>query len=87
MTGNRKKMDFPQKKLAENAKSVNFALPALPCRTNIVISPKLWPVIILYTYMITLYIFHKYALLTPKVHNFDDLRTFVAKICRPWPFF
>ena len=84
VTGNRKKMDFPQKKLAENAKSVKFALPALPCRTNIVISPKIWPVIawILYKYLITLYIFHKNALLTPNFHNFDDLSTFDAKICR-----
>ena len=41
VTGNRKKMDFPQKKLAENAKSMKFALP---CRTNIVILPKVWPV-------------------------------------------
>ena len=27
-------------------------------------------------------IFHKNALLTPNVHNFDDLGMFVAKICR-----
>ena len=29
-----------------------------------------------------MYIFHKNALLTPNVHNFDALRTFVTKICR-----
>ena len=28
-----------------------------------------------------MYIFHKNALLTPNVHNFDALRTFVTKIC------
>ena len=46
--------------------SVKFALPALPCGTNLVISLKLWPVIawILYKYIITLYIVHKNALLT-----------------------
>ena len=36
------KLDFPPKKLVPNEKNVKFALP---CRTNIVISPKLWPVI------------------------------------------
>ena len=41
--GTPKKFDFPQKKFGRER--VNFALPALPCRTNIVISPKLWPVI------------------------------------------
>ena len=35
----------PQQKMAENAKSVKFALPALPCRTKIVILTKLWPAI------------------------------------------
>ena len=29
-----------------------------------------------------MYIFHKNALLTPNFHNFDDLSTFDAKICR-----
>ena len=36
----------------------------------------------MYRYIITLYIFHKNYLLTQNVHNFDDLRTFIAKICR-----
>ena len=36
-----KKNGFSAKKLAENAKSMKFALP---CRTNIVILPKVWPV-------------------------------------------
>ena len=41
VTGNRKKNGFSAKKLAENAKSMKFALP---CGTNIVILPKVWPV-------------------------------------------
>ena len=63
-----------------------FALLALPCRTNIAISPKLWPVIAqkMYKYIITLYIFHKNALLTPNFHKsqFFGLKSRIRKVFR-----
>ena len=42
--------------------------------------PPTYPLLLKYC-LITLYIFHKNALLTQNFHNFDNLRTFVAKIC------